>query len=169
MSRPKGEGEEGLAAYETFAREVIRSHEWDVAAKSIARILVPVDFSICSTWALRHAEEVARRFGSELILLHVDPLVLDAELNPERGIAIRKEVDGLVDRLRDRGTTVRGTVRGGAPIEEILRAAKDENVDMIVIGTHGRTGLSHVFLGSVAESVVRKASCPVLTVRHEKG
>ena len=140
----------------------------DGAAKGITRVLVPVDFSICSTWALRHAEEMARRFGSELILVHVDPLMLGAELNPDRDVAIRKDLDRLVDRLRERGMTVRGVVRGGAPIEEILRAAQDQNADLIVIGTHGRTGLSHVLIGSVAESVVRKASCPVLAVRYEK-
>jgi nucleotide-binding universal stress UspA family protein len=112
---------------------------------------------------------MARRFGAELLLVHVDPLVLDAELGPDRGIAIRKELDGLVDRLRDRGMTVRGVLRGGVPIEEILRAAQDEAVDLIVIGTHGRTGLAHVLIGSVAESILRKASCPVLAVRHQGG
>jgi nucleotide-binding universal stress UspA family protein len=61
---------------------------------------------------------------------------------------------------------VRGSICSGAPVEENMRAAREEHADMIVMGTHGRSGLEHVLIGSVAEQVLRRATCPVLTVRH---
>ena len=167
MSRPERNTDERLKVYETFAHDLIRNHEWDGAARRIVRVLVPIDFSVCSMWALRHAEEVARRFGAELILVHVDPLLmLGSELGPARETTTRKELDGLVALLRDRGMAAWGVLLGGAPIDEITKAAKAEHADLIVMGTHGRTGLAHALIGSVAESVLRKSSCPVLTVRH---
>jgi nucleotide-binding universal stress UspA family protein len=69
-------------------------------------------------------------------------------------------------RLRDGGLKSRGLLKVGAPFLEIINAAHGEGADLIVLGTHGRTGLAHVLMGSVAERVVRKAHCPVLTIRH---
>lgn len=166
MSRPERKRNERLEVYEAFSRDLIRSHEWNGATRRVARILAPVDFSACSMWALRHAEEMARRFGAELVLVHVDPVLpLGSDLVDEE-IAGCKELDELVTLLRERGMVVRGLLRAGAPIEEIMRAASAEHADLIVMGTHGRRGLEHVLMGSVAESVLRRASCPVLTVRH---
>lgn len=157
-------------AYEAFARDVIRSHEWDGAARQIARVLLPTDFSLCSMWALRYAEELARRFGAEIVLVHVDQsLVPDSELAQAREGAARKELEEVVTLLRARGMRAHSVLRSGAPAVEILATAEKEHADLIVMGTHGRGGVARVFMGSVTESVVRAASCPVLTVRHVAG
>jgi universal stress protein A len=148
---------------------------------NISKILVATDFSDDSNYALSYAVEMAQRFSAELIVLHVDqPLapVMVSELNPgldlgamnriaeEQRLLALREVDKTVDRLREKQLRVRGLLRVGAPFLEIVTNAQSENVDLIVIGTHGRSGLAHVLLGSVAERVVRKTHCPVLTVRH---
>ena len=80
--------------------------------------------------------------------------------------AARTALDRVVQDLRLPGVAIHPDVAEGIPAEEILRAARDKDVDLIVMGTHGRTGLAHVFMGSIAEKVVRRAPCPVLTVRH---
>jgi nucleotide-binding universal stress UspA family protein len=148
---------------------------------NISKILVATDFSDDSNYALSYAVEMAQRFSAEIIVLHVDqPLapVMVSELNPgldlgamnriaeEQRLLALREVDKTVDRLREKQLKVRGLLRVGAPFLEIVTTAQSENVDLIVIGTHGRSGLAHVLLGSVAERVVRKTHCPVLTVRH---
>lgn len=159
-----------LEVYEAFARNFIRDHQWGSVASRIARVLVPTDFSVCSMWALRYAEEMARRFGAEILLLHVDQsLAPYSELAEARQAAVRKEIEELATLLRDRGVPARGVLRSGGFAEEILKAAGAEHADLIAMGTHGRTGLAHVLMGSVAESVVRQSSCPVLTVRHTAG
>jgi universal stress protein A len=148
---------------------------------NISKILVATDFSDDSNYALSYAVEMAQRFSAELIVLHVDqPLapVMVSELNPgldlgamnriaeEQRLLALREVDKTVDRLREKQLKVRGLLRVGTPFLEIVTTAQNENVDLIVIGTHGRSGLAHVLMGSVAERVVRKTHCPVLTVRH---
>ena len=128
---------------------------------------MPIDFSVCSIRALRYGEELARRFGAEIVLLHVDqPLVLESELAETRRSANEEELEALVALLRDRGIRARSVVCSGGPAEQVMKAAAAEHADLIVMGTHGRTGLAHVLMGSVAESVVRRATCPVVTVRH---
>jgi len=127
------------------------------------------------------AEELARKFGSEIIVLHVDqPLapVMVSELGPafdvsamnqiaeEQRLSAQRQLDKIVTQLRDAALKARSLMRVGAPFLEIIHAARTEAVDLIVLGTHGRTGLAHVLLGSVAERVVQKAGCAVLTVRH---
>jgi nucleotide-binding universal stress UspA family protein len=142
----------------------------------LQRILAPTDFSEFGEAALRYATEFAARFGAELHLLNVvqsplylvpDPTLLvgtAAELGEQWGEAARKQLDKLA--LPVELPVVVRVVREGLPVVEIVRYARENDVDLIVIGTHGRSGLAHVFLGSVAENVVRKAGCPVLTVRH---
>jgi nucleotide-binding universal stress UspA family protein len=145
------------------------------------KILVATDFSDDSNHALAFAEELARRFSAEMLLMHVDqPLapVMVSELSPgldigamsriaeEQRLLALRELDMLTARLRDSGLKARGLLKVGAPFLEIVHAAYVEGADLIVLGTHGRTGLAHVLLGSVAERVVRKAHCPVLTIRH---
>ena len=144
----------------------------------LQRILVPYDFSTYSEHALRYGCELAGKFRAELHLLFVVENVGAALADPE--MAIFPVNDFLADQERyaagklkslpgppwtERLTCVR-SVRTGAPFLEIIRHAREMNLDLIVMGTHGRTGLKHVLLGSVAERVVRKAGCPVLTVRH---
>jgi nucleotide-binding universal stress UspA family protein len=132
-----------------------------------ARILVPTDFSAPSEAALAYGREIAERFDAALHLIHV------AE-NPFLRAAVvdRRSLDEAHERwLQDRLTDAdlrRGAVaiveQSDEPDSEILRYAKSANIDLIVMGTHGRTGLARVVLGSVAEAVVRAAPCPVLTV-----
>jgi nucleotide-binding universal stress UspA family protein len=142
----------------------------------IERILVPTDFSDYSKEAIKYACELAQRFGAELHLFHVvqplrthvsyGPPIPDAELfDPEQ--PARKELEALAEPGLEHVSRVERSVRTGTPFLEIVRCAKDKDVDLIVMGTHGRTGLAHALIGSVAEKVVRKAPCPVLSVRPE--
>ncbi len=144
----------------------------------IERIMVPTDFSECSKEALKYGCEFARQFGAELHLFHVLP---DLALIAEPGLAItpeeylkelregtEKAMQEFVDDEMGKGLTIVREITEGVPFVEIIRYARDKEVDMIVIGTHGRTGIAHVLLGSVAEKVVRKAPCPVLTVRPDQ-
>jgi universal stress protein A len=144
----------------------------------IQRILLPTDFSDYSTAAAKYACELALRFNSELHILHA--LERHLSSTPTFGLgldlptfvseskaAAEKNLAGLIDSSWSVGRTVIRSVTEGSPKVEIVRYARDANIDLIVLSTHGRTGLSHVMLGSVAESVVRTAPCPVLTVRPE--
>ena len=143
---------------------------------NLQTILVPSDFSECSAAALRYGLELARRFDARLHLLHVvqDPLTQPwaAEgFSAPLFEAVEQWKAEAKDRLRslvpenDRDrVTITSTVAW--PYAEILRQAIENNVDLIVMGTHGRGGVSHVLLGSIAEKIVRRAPCPVLTVRH---
>jgi nucleotide-binding universal stress UspA family protein len=148
---------------------------------TFTKILAATDFSDDSNYALGFAEELARRFGAEITVLHVDqPLapVMVSELSPgfdfapmsrlaeeQRSMALAV-LEKTSTRMRDAGMKARGILKVGAPFLEIIHAAQAENFDLIVLGTHGHTGLAHVLMCSVAERVVRKAPCPVLTVRH---
>jgi nucleotide-binding universal stress UspA family protein len=148
---------------------------------TFTKILAATDFSDDSNLALSYAVELAQKFSAEVIVLHVDqPLapVMVSDLNPgldvgamgriaeEQRLAALRELDQTTARLRESGTKSRGLLKVGAPFLEIISTAQAEGADLIVMGTHGRTGLVHVLMGSVAERVVRKAPCAVLTVRH---
>lgn len=141
-------------------------------------ILVPTDFSATSDAALEHARALASAFGSELSLVHVfeDPLLSGAVTAeafvpeaPEVRDALMKEAQTrLTHRIRpDDRETLRATgeIITGSPATAIADHAARVGADLIVMGTHGRGGVSHLLLGSVAERVVRMAPCPVLTVR----
>ena len=140
-------------------------------------IVVPVDFSAHSETAFQMALELARRFRSELYLLHVHqlpayvypdgifPLTPEIMAEIEQKIAI--ELGRLAERVR--AAEVRCVQKSvlGVTFVEIVRFARETEADLIVMGTHGRSGLSHALLGSVTEKVLRKAPCPVLAVRPE--
>jgi nucleotide-binding universal stress UspA family protein len=132
-------------------------------------ILHPTDYSERSDYAFRIACSLARDYQAKLVLLHV--ALRSVTIEGEAAIAPRSEEyfqEELVKLERvsvPAGIRVERFVREGDPSGEILRAAQFTNADLIVMGTHGRTGLSRVLMGSVAEQVVRKAPCPVLTVR----
>jgi nucleotide-binding universal stress UspA family protein len=138
----------------------------------IRTILHPTDFSEPSEHACRLAASLARDQGARLVLLHVvSPTALTEEMSfqapaddPHQPVW---EAFGRLESsnpcLRD--LDVRKLVEVGDPLSVILRTAQDSSSDLIVMGTHGRTGLSHLLMGSVAEQVVRKATCPVLTVK----
>lgn len=143
----------------------------------LQKILLPTDFSDYSQNAAAYATEFANKFGAELHLLHVlQDLVA---MVPEPGLAfpppgdymleLQQSAETALTKLPDpplaEGAEVVRAVRQGPPFVEIVRYAKENDIDLIIMGTHGRSGLSHVLLGSVAEKVVRKSPCPVLTVR----
>ncbi|MEX2287906.1 MAG: universal stress protein [Planctomycetaceae bacterium] len=143
----------------------------------LKRILLPTDFSENSKLGVAYACALAEQFGSELHLLHV---VQDlVAMVPEPGLAFpppgdyvremeeaaRAALAQIPDASWAAGKTVVRVTRQGPPFLEIVRYAKEQAIDLIVMGTHGRSGLAHVLMGSVAERVVRKAPCPVLTVR----
>lgn len=143
----------------------------------IRTILVPTDFSRHSEGALRYACDLAERMGATLQLLHVltevmpvgpDPMlapVLPPEYFRETEAASREALHKLLDPAWGKPAAVESAVRWGSPVDVIVEHAATQGVDLIVIATHGRTGLSHVLLGSVAERIIREAPCPVLTVR----
>lgn len=135
----------------------------------IRRILVPLDLSPIGEVKIAVAEEQARCFGAEVILLHVlPPGALDpsGEVSPAEAVA-RTYLDTVAARLRSQGVTALPLVRSGPTAATILQEARDQQVDLIILGTNVRGVLPSVVLGSVADQVVRQAPCPVLLVRPE--
>jgi universal stress protein A len=143
----------------------------------IDKILVPVDFSECSQGALDEAIELARKFDAELHLLHCYPIhpvgpaaPYDVMLPPSIEQTIQESARGLLAewerKVAGRGVKARKHLSPGAPASEISELAHALGVDLIVMGTRGLSGLEHVLLGSVAERTIRRAPCPVLTVKH---
>ncbi|QAR31891.1 universal stress protein [Geovibrio thiophilus] len=146
----------------------------------IKKILYPTDFSEPSKIALEYAAELAKQFGAELEILHVMfdetqvvsfylPQVTMQSLSTDIETGSAKQLDEFIQNQPVlKGINYTTTLIKGTPFIEITKHAKETGADMIVIGTHGRTGLDHVLFGSTAEKVVRKAPCPVFTVRPEK-
>lgn len=142
----------------------------------MSRILHPTDFSPASRAAFAKAVKLAKKDRSELVIAHVLAPVMppvdgymtarmyyDMEAVARR--SGQKQLDALVARARKTGVRARGLLLEGVVHDRIVRAARGQHADMIVIGTHGRTGLARFMLGSVASRVVSHAGCPVLTVR----
>jgi universal stress protein A len=142
------------------------------------KILYATDYSRASARALDEAVRLARQNDAELLVVHVmepvTPYVTgedfgSAELYMKLEETTKKEAEfsmnKLLDKLQRSKVKANGLLLKGAPHDQIVSAAKRRNADLIVIGTHGRTGLSKLFMGSVAGKVVSTASCPVLTVR----
>jgi universal stress protein A len=143
---------------------------------SLKRILVPTDFSDSARHALTYGISFAREYEAELLLLHVVetvPVGYASDLFPVPMAEVFQEMSGyakaelakVAEEARGKGVTVRETVVQGKPSAEIARVAADEKVDMIVLGTHGKGMLDKAIFGSTTERVVRRAPCPVLTVR----
>jgi universal stress protein A len=140
---------------------------------TLKQILVPVDFSECTEKALSYAVPFARQFGAILTLLHVvEPPYLPAS---EMGVLVdvetkddaQKELEALHARLVE-SVRCQTMTRKGSAEHEIIDAAKELGSDLIILGTHGRTGVERLLMGSTAEKVVRRAGCPILIVRpHE--
>jgi nucleotide-binding universal stress UspA family protein len=144
----------------------------------IKRILLATDFSAYSATATQYACELVTKFSAELHLLHA----LEVHLSPTPGFAMgltlpqylhesraaaEQALASVLDPQWAADHKVVHAVVEGSPKVEIVRYARSQDIDLIVLATHGRTGLTHVLMGSVAESVVRTAPCPVLTVRPE--
>ena len=134
-------------------------------------ILVPLDFSTDSERALDYARELASIFQARLTLLHVMhiPVMVEVDLHaylPQIEDAARQQIEACQQRVQAAGLISDRVLVRGVPFQEIIETARDRQVDLIVMGTHGRTGLPYAFLGSVAEKVVRLAPCPVLVTRQ---
>src|SRR5439155_11230943 len=144
---------------------------------TLRRILIPIDFSPHSEQALKYGVALAEKFEAELFLIHAFQDVSIYQTEVVSGAPpitppveqLTASARGAMERLVQEKNLQRfGThtdIVEGAPVEEIVDYAKEKNIDLIVMGTHGRGWLAHVLMGSVAEKVVRKAPCPVLTVR----
>ena len=142
---------------------------------SLKNILCPVDHSDCSKEALKYAVSFAMKEKAKLSLLHVIDIrtfdeSIDSLTNPMLDDEIIKQmksklIDCVPKEIRN-DMEIEALVVPGIPFSEIISTAKNNKVDIIVMGTHGRTGIAHIMLGSVSEKVVRKAPCPVLTVRQ---
>ena len=143
----------------------------------IRKILVPVDFSECSRKALRYAIPFATQFGASLTLLYVtqinyaagefgmvDTPLMEGQVREAAEKALKKL---LREEIGDK-VSASQQIRIGRPAWEIAAAAKELDTDLIIISTHGHTGIKHMFLGSVTENVARIAPCPVLVVREEE-
>ncbi len=144
------------------------------------KVLCPTDFSEPSLCGLRMANEMASKFDMEIIVLNIHkpiprlptPRIEASDVTfdisaYEEHVAedARETLASLSDSVFDDGVKVRLEIRMGRPAYEILRFAKEEDVDAIFIATHGRTGIAHIVFGSVASKVVRRADCPVITIR----
>lgn len=140
-------------------------------------ILAPTDFSVHSALAVQGACQLALRLGAELHLLHVlseiipagpDPLltpILPTEYYSEAESQAHETLERFLDPAWGHPSRVSRFVRWGSPVESIVDHAREHHIDLVVIASHGRTGLKHALLGSVAERIVREAPCPVLTIR----
>lgn len=146
-------------------------------AFNLKRVLVPVDFSDCSKKALAYALPFARQFGAEIVLTYVlepyapvpelttvDWDLILARMRESGATALHK----LRDSLGEEGVKIKTELRIGQPAREIISAADEFDADVIILSTHGHTGLKRMFLGSVAEHVTRHARCPVLIVRERE-
>jgi nucleotide-binding universal stress UspA family protein len=143
----------------------------------IRRILHPSDFSRASSKAFAKAVEMAKANRAELLIVHVlapsVPLAGDGYISPKIYEDLeasarawgQKQLNRLLAKARQAGVRAKGALLDGVPHEQIVRAAKSKKAGLIVIGTHGRTGLAKFVLGSVAGRVVAMATCPVMTVR----
>ncbi len=153
-------------------RQAVR---YSAAMVTVQKILCPVDFSETSRHAFDYALLFAQSIGAELILVHAvedvplfatyaDPQ-MDAILQ-EAEKAARRELAELIADVKAENVRVRSDIIRGRVYKAILQYAEEQEADLIVMGTHGRTGLEYAFFGSVAERVIRRAHCPVLIVPH---
>ena len=144
---------------------------------ALKKILVPSDFSPASDNAFKYALHFAKHFGAQLHVIHVLEPVFAAQFAglPEASAfsdkdlaAAEKKLRAWTDSAGAAGVTARLVLRNGLPAHEIVEAAKDLNVELVIIATQGHTGWKHFCIGSTAERVVRAAPCPVLVVRENE-
>ena len=140
----------------------------------LKRVLLPTDFSELSSEATKYACALAEQFDAQLHMLHVHENIVVPEyamgidwdkLAREARSAAEAQMEEVLDPAWKEAHKVVKATAEGPPFLEIIRYAKERDIDLIVMATHGRSGVSHMLIGSVAEKVVRKAPCPVLTVR----
>ncbi len=142
----------------------------------VSKILVPIDFSDYSKNALKYAAKFATTFNAKIYLIYViEPVIYPADFSmgqvalPAVDVDMNARAKEELEQLAKReitGLEVVSLIKTGKPFVEIVETALEEDVDLIIIATHGHTGIEHVLFGSTAEKVVRKAPCPVLTIRE---
>lgn len=141
------------------------------------KVMVPIDFSDYSRNALLYSVDFARHFNAELVLIYVvEPIIYPPDfsmgqvalptIDQEMDTRAREELEQLTEEIIPKEIKTTIIVRAGKPFIEIIETAQDEDVDLVIISTHGRTGMEHILFGSTAEKVVRKSPCPVLTLRE---
>jgi len=144
---------------------------------NIKKVLVPIDFSDYSKSALKYAVNFAKSFNADIILIYVvEPIIYPPDfsmgqiampsINTEWDDRAKDELQKLAKNEIAGVASVKTIIKTGKPFVEIIETAKEENVDLIIIATHGHSGVEHILFGSTAEKVVRKAPCPVLTLRE---
>jgi nucleotide-binding universal stress UspA family protein len=146
-----------------------------VTESQIKKILAPTDFSDSARAAVDRAIDLAKTLGAEVYLLHVCPLLMyaigpdvvpdDPDFERKLKAGLEEKLEALAAEVRDRGVPVHTLMADGNPAHEVAEVAAREGFDMVVMSTHGRSGLAHLTLGSVAERTVRHSQVPVLTVR----
>jgi nucleotide-binding universal stress UspA family protein len=143
----------------------------------VKSILVPIDFSDYSKGALKYAVEIAKKFNAKMYLIYViEPVVYPSDFSMGQ-VSIpavdhdsfnrsKDELKKLAEMEIDSNIEVEVIIKSGKPFVEINECASEKDIDLIIIATHGHTGVEHLLFGSTAEKVVRKAPCPVLTLRE---
>ena len=145
--------------------------------EQIKKILVPIDFSDYSKNALKYAAQFAKQFNAKIYLIYVvEPMIYPADFSmgqvaiPSTDIDLHsraeEELKKLSKEIVNGNSKVEVLTKTGKPFVEIIESASANDIDLIIIATHGHTGVEHLLFGSTAEKVVRKAPCPVLTLRE---
>ena len=143
----------------------------------INKVLVPIDFSDYSKNSLKYAVNFAKHFNASIILVYViEPIIYPPDFSmgqiaiPTPGLEMDKRATEELDKLAEKeipsGLSVKRVIKTGKPFVEIIETAAEEDADIIIIATHGHSGVEHILFGSPAEKGVRKAPCPVLTLRE---
>ena len=143
----------------------------------IDKILVPIDFSDYSKNALKYAVDFAKNFKAKIFLIYViEPIIYPADFSigqvtiptPDVDMNTRaeSELNSLAKNFIDKALEFEVMIKTGKPFVEIIETATEKDVDLIIIASHGHTGVEHILFGSTAEKVVRKAPCPVLSIRE---
>ena len=140
----------------------------------IKRILVPIDFTETSDRALDYAVDLAKQLGASIIVMHAyelpiygfpdGALVASVDVATRISQASQEGLNAALEKRKGSGVDLRAILRDGPPAEEIATVAREQSVDLVVLGTHGRRGLRRAIMGSVAEEVIRECACPVLTI-----
>jgi nucleotide-binding universal stress UspA family protein len=139
------------------------------------QVLVPIDFSTCSLDALEYGVQLAKDCGASMTLVHIlEPVAYGLDLILRQAPARDQEEAGrqlksLVNTIQAHGVPLQDMIRGGLPADSILETVRAVDADLVVMGTHGRRGISHIMRGSVAEALLRRASCPVLALKNHAG
>jgi nucleotide-binding universal stress UspA family protein len=139
------------------------------------KIVCPVDFSEFTNEIIEYGVSIAKKFDAELHLLHIIPNLnyftpYESFLTPENLVAMERSIEREIEKdfektIKKIDMPVKKAIKTGVTFVEILDYIKTEKIDLVVMGTHGRSGFEHILLGSVAEKIIRRAPCPVLTVR----